>query len=331
MPIVSISEWETYVSRQNRTHILQTAKWGELKSAFGWRAIHLVQDEAGVQLLLRKLPFGFSLAYIPKGPVSGSLGQLLPELDQVCRTQRTIFLIVEPDELSHVTPETIVPPGFTQGKHFIQPRRTLIVDICGDEEQILSRMKQKTRYNIRLAQKKGVTVRAESDIQVFYALMQVTGDRDNFGVHSSNYYRRAYDLFHPGCNCELLIAEFEGKPIAALMVFAHQGRAWYFYGASADTHRNLMATYLLQWEAILWARERGCKEYDLWGVPDEEEQVLEANFTERADGLWGVYRFKRGFGGELRKAAGPWERVYIPWLYRMYRWWAGRRSGGEYE
>ena len=104
------------------------------------------------------------------------------------------------------------------------------------------------------------------------------------------------------------------------MVFAHGDRAWYFYGASSDEHRNLMPTYLVQWEAMRWARHQGCREYDLWGIPDADAQTLEAQFTERADGLWGVYRFKRGFGGELRRAPDPWERVYNPLLYRLYRW-----------
>jgi lipid II:glycine glycyltransferase (peptidoglycan interpeptide bridge formation enzyme) len=87
-----------------------------------------------------------------------------------------------------------------------------------------------------------------------------------------------------------------------------------------------MPAYLLQWEAIRWARAHGCVEYDLWGVPDTDEAELEESFTTRADGLWGVYRFKRGFGGQLRRASGPWDRIYRPMLYRFYRWWVMRGS-----
>jgi lipid II:glycine glycyltransferase (peptidoglycan interpeptide bridge formation enzyme) len=157
-------------------------------------------------------------------------------------------------------------------------------------------MKQKTRYNIRLAQKKGVTVFPTNDLDTFHQLMQVTGQRDAFGVHSLDYYRRAYDLFHPRGECELFLAKLEGEALGGLMVFARGERAWYFYGASSDRRREVMPTYLLQWEAMRWARSRGCTSYDLWGVPDTDEQALEAQFTERADGLWGVYRFKRGLG-----------------------------------
>ncbi|MCK7520564.1 MAG: peptidoglycan bridge formation glycyltransferase FemA/FemB family protein [Ignavibacteriales bacterium] len=176
-------------------------------------------------------------------------------------------------------------------------------------------MKPKCRYNIRLAEKKGVTVRAWDDIPAFHEMMTVTGGRDNFGVHSLEYYQRAYELFHPKGTCELLVAEYEGKPLASLMVFANGKRAWYVYGASNDHERNRMPTYLLQWEAIRWAKARGCEEYDLWGVPDENEETLEANFETRHDGLWGVYRFKRGFGGELKRAAQALDRVYNPLLY----------------
>jgi lipid II:glycine glycyltransferase (peptidoglycan interpeptide bridge formation enzyme) len=201
----------------------------------------------------------------------------------------------------------------------------LVVDLRGDEEQVLNRMKQKTRYNIRLALKKGVVVRTSADLDTFQRLMNVTGSRDSFGVHSLDYYRRAYELFYPRGECELLMAEYEGNPLAGLMVFARGRRAWYFYGASADEHRETMPTYLLQWEAMRWARQLGCIEYDLWGVPDADEATLEANFTTRSSGLWGVYRFKRGFGGLLRRAGSPWDRVYQPALYALYRWWANRR------
>jgi len=201
-----------------------------------------------------------------------------------------------------------------------------MVDLRGTEDDILARMKQKTRYNIRLANKKDVTVRSWDDLPAFHQMMLVTGGRDGFGVHSLEYYQRAYDLFHPTGMAELLVAEYEGVPLAALMVFARGRRAWYMYGASTDEERNRMPTYLLQWEAMRWARSKGAEEYDLWGVPDEDEETLEAHFTERNDGLWGVYRFKRGFGGELKRAVQALDRVYNPLLYKLYLW---RMAGGE--
>ena len=187
-------------------------------------------------------------------------------------------------------------------------------------------MKPKTRYNINLAHKKGVLIRPFSDFEIFHQLMQVTSQRDVFGVHSRAYYQQAYELFYPRGLCELLLAEFEGEPLAALMVFCRGRSAWYFYGGSSNAHRERMPNYLLQWEAMRWARTQGCTEYDLWGVPDADESTLEAQFSERSDGLWGVYRFKRGFGGELRRSTGPWERVYQPLMYRLVQGWMKLRA-----
>jgi len=103
------------------------------------------------------------------------------------------------------------------------------------------------------------------------------------------------------------------------MVFASGKRAWYFYGASTNEERNRMPTYLLQWKAMLWAKKQGCTEYDLWGVPDEELETLESEFNNQSKGLWGVYRFKRGFGGELKRADNPYDRVYKPLIYMAYK------------
>jgi lipid II:glycine glycyltransferase (peptidoglycan interpeptide bridge formation enzyme) len=151
--------------------------------------------------------------------------------------------------------------------------------------------------------------------------MEITGQRDQFGIHNLAYYQRAYDLFSTKALCQLLLAEYEGSPLAALIVFKNGNRAWYFYGASSNNHKDKMPNYLLQWEAIRWAKSQDCIEYDLCGVPDFDITILEENFTKYNAGLWGVYRFKRGFGGELKRAAGPWDRVYHPILYRIYSLW----------
>jgi peptidoglycan pentaglycine glycine transferase (the first glycine) len=323
-------EWDQFVDRHPSAHLLQTSAWGELKSGFGWQIARIVRGDCGAQILFRKLPIGLSLAYIPKGPLGdrSQWDRLWPHVDAICRRYRSILLIVEPDLWStdKLPDVQTVPVGFQPGQQTIQPPRTIVVDLSGTEADILSRMKQKTRYNIRLAKKRGIIVQPSSDLEVFHRLMVETGDRDQFGIHSLAYYQRAFDLFNPINQCAILLAEFDGNPIAALMVFACSGRSWYFYGASRDQYREHMPTYLLQWEAMRWARSRGCLEYDLWGVPDADEANLEKHFIQRTDGLWGVYRFKRGFGGELRRAEGPWQRVYNRPLYQFYRWWVMRKT-----
>jgi len=345
MSILLAPQWDEFLSRFPDAHVLQTCAWGELKAAFGWGVARIASGwekdstypAVGAQILFRKLPFGFRLAYIPKGPVgeagafqgNGAWQNFWPEVDALCREQKAVFLKVEPDEWQRFQAgvENDSPSGFQRSQHSIQPARTLVVDITGDEDCVLSRMKQKTRYNIRLALKKGVLVRSGADVELFYRLMKATGERDGFGVHSLDYFRRAYELFNPRNECELFFAEYQGEPLAALMVFSHGKRAWYFYGASLSEHRERMPTYLLQWEAIRWARAHACTEYDLWGVPDADLDTLESNFERRGDGLWGVYRFKRGFGGHLRRAPGPWDRIYNRPLYTLYRWWMSRRAG----
>jgi len=321
MPILSLTDWNQFLSQHPGAHLLQTGEWGELKSAFGWKPIRIVSGDSGVQILFRRLPLGFTVGYIPKANFDQSL---LPEIDSACKKHHAIFLKFEAD--SWDSESILHPSSFILSKHNIQPPRTIIVDIRGSEEEILAKMKPKTRYNTRLAEKKGVTVRAWDDIESFHKMILVTGGRDGFGIHSLEYYKRVYKLLHPNDLGEILVAEYEGKPLAALFVARNGNRAYYLYGASTDEERNRMPTYLLQWEAMKWAKVRGCEEYDLWGVPDEEEATLEANFESRHDRLWGVYRFKRGFGGELKRAAQAMDRVYNPLLYKLYLW---RFSGSE--
>ena len=315
--------WENYLSAYPEAHLLQTLAWGQVKSRFGWQAHRLAVQDAGAQVLLRSLPLGFKLAYIPKGPVGADWSALWPALDAFCRRQRCVFLKVEPDGWEDQAEGPAMRerlPGFIPSPQIIQPPRTVVVDLQGSEEDILMRMKQKTRYNIRLAEKKEVIVRPSTDLEGFHRLMQATGARDGFSVHSLDYYRQVYDRFYPQGACELLQAEYEGQPLAALMVLGRGQRAWYLYGASTDLERSRMPAYLLQWQAMRWARQHGCLEYDLWGVPDMDESSLEAQFADRADGLWGVYRFKRGFGGQVRRSHGAWDKVYLAPLYAVYRW-----------
>jgi lipid II:glycine glycyltransferase (peptidoglycan interpeptide bridge formation enzyme) len=331
MPEVDFETWKKFISAHPEAHVLQTAEWGELKASFGWELLRVVTKEIGAQILFRKLPLGFTLAYMPKPVFSEQLSvsseRFWAEVDAACCKKRAVFLKIEPDQWEGG--DQSLNTGhwkLNTSPHNIQPPRTIIISLAGDETDIINRMKQKCRYNVRLAEKKGVTVRAWDDLDGFYRLMQATGGRDGFGVHSLEYYRKAYELFRPAGMAELLLAEFEGKPLAALMVFAVGRRSWYLYGASNDEERNRMPTYLLQWEAMRWAKARGCTEYDLWGVPDADEATLEAEFESRSDGLWGVYRFKRGFGGEVKRAAQALDRVYMPWLYKLYLWRMGKRS-----
>lgn len=281
--------------------------------------------------MFRKIPLGYSIAYIPKGPIGMNVN-LLNEIDEVCKSHRAVFLKVEPFGWEPAeTFDGLMNHGFRYSTP-IQPRRTVLIDLLPPEEEILSGMKQKTRYNIRLAEKKGIEVKESRDYDAFHAMSLVTGERDNFGIHTLGYYLKVKELFEPSGQANLLMAYFQGKPVAGIIVMLQGKNAWYLYGASTEEERNRMPTYLLQWEAIKWAKARGCQVYDLWGIPDQEETELEALFTGKQvhDGLWGVYRFKRGFGGAVKRSAGAWDKPYSPGLYRMYQLYTKiRRQGME--
>jgi lipid II:glycine glycyltransferase (peptidoglycan interpeptide bridge formation enzyme) len=319
--------WDDLVVAVPGGHVLQSWAWGELKAQFGWRVRRVAVGSACAQVLFRSLPGGLgSIAYVPRGPAIDfgdpvALGTLLEAIRPLARQQHAICLKIEPDLEDKATRiEQLQDLGFRPSPQVIQPQRTIRVDLDAEPEELLKRMKQKTRYNIRLAGRKGVTIRAgdESDLPAFYRLMEVTAERDGFGIHTQAYYEAAHRLFVPSDHGRLLLAEYEGQLLAGLVVFAFGATACYMYGASSSEHRNRMPTYLLQWEAMLWAKEQGCRTFDLWGVPDEDEDTLEAEFTKRGDGLWGVYRFKRGFGGRLVRTVGAWDLVYAPLRYRLY-------------
>jgi peptidoglycan pentaglycine glycine transferase (the first glycine) len=326
MPELTLAEWNTLLEDHPTAHLLQTGEWGELKSAFGWEPVRMQVGGMGAQILFRRLPLGLTFAYIPKGPMIWKptleeSRKFWSEVDSACRLRRAIFLKVEQDGWEDGNSSNTLPStDFIPSPQHVQPRGTLVIDLHASEEEVFNRMKPKTRYNIRLAGRKGVTVRASDDIGNFHTLISVTSHRGEFHVHSLEYYRRAFELFHPRGMCELFVSEYQGRTLAALMVFACKGTGYYFYGASADEERNRKPTYPLQWEAIRWAQQRGCLEYDMWGIPDEAASMDDDEAGEREDGLWGVYRFKRGFGGEVRRAVRAFDRVYNPLFYKLYLW-----------
>ena len=327
---LSDAEWDSFVAASPKGHILQTSLWGTLKTRFGWEVDRVEVVEGGVlvagaQVLYRFIPTKLlSVAYVPMGPIvdwndSRVVSVMMSALSRNARRRRALYLKVEPDRLDDSDlVMSLTEHGFRSAET-IQPRRTIVLRLDCEEDEILARMKPKTRYNIRLAQRKGVAIRdgTLSDVTAFVQMLQDTGRRDGFSIHSADYYRAAYDLFVPH-SARLLLAVYQGAVLAGMMVFVLGRRAWYMYGASSDHYRNLMPNYLLQWEAIKWARERGCLTYDLWGIPDQEEEVLEREFPSRSDGLWGVYRFKRGFGGQVVRSLGGYDAVYLRGLYRLY-------------
>lgn len=344
------AEWQAFVASHPRGHLLQTGRWAELKCAFGWQAEKVILRAVpspdapilgGASILYRRLPWGQPLAYVPRGPVvnweaADQVRAVLTMARAAAVKRHAALLKIEPEHVDEPAVASVLQSlGFRPSPQRIQPLSTIHIDLTGDEDAILARMKPKWRYNIRLAERKGVTVRVgtAADLPQIQRLLAITSQRDGFGVHSPAYYARATELFMPDGLGVWLVAEHEGRLLAAIAVFALGRMAWYMWGASADEGRNLMPNHALQWAAIRWARERGCTVYDLWGIPDEVGADPAAYAEPESwgeGGLWGVYRFKQGFGGRVVRYVGAWDLPLSRAGHGLYRLALKVRRGGGY-
>ena len=201
--------------------------------------------------------------------------------------------------------------GWRYSNEQIQFANTVMLDLSATEDELLARMKPKTRYNVRLAERKGVKVRQGSahDLDLLYQLYAETSVRDGFVIRSIDYYHTLWNTFLKAGMVDILIAEVDEQPIAALILFKFQRKAWFLYGMSREMHRDKMPNYLLQWEAIRQSKRAGCHTYDLWGAPYQ--------FVE-SDPLWGVYRFKDGLGGQVVRHIGAWDLPVRMTGYRLF-------------
>ena len=311
----------------NGGHFLQSWGWGEFKSQFGWSVARIaVTGDAGpalAQMLVRRKA-GVSVGYIPRGPVPAQRDdsiKLWQAIDREAWRQRSLFVIVEPNEA--------LPAGLAEaarlrpGPGHIQPARTVKVPLL-DDEALLKQMHQKTRYNVRLAQRRGVTMRQathdDGNVDAFYALMLDTAQRNAFGVHERRYYAEFLRVF--GDCAALLFAEIEGRPVAGVIAVCFGGEAIYMYGASSTKDRAHGAGFSIQYETMRWAREQGCTVYDLWGIPAVDPSTTHVDGGDRIAGTsgndWrGLYEFKTRFGGQIVSYPAPLERIYVPGLAHL--------------
>lgn len=331
--------WDGFVHNEPTAHFLQSAAWGTAKAKWGWSARRVaVKREgilaAGAQVLFRSLPLGRSIAYIPRGPVVADddpqlLKALLDEVHRVSKTEGALLLSVEPNWAQPTNgAEQLKQLGFRESQNTIQPSATIMLDIRPSEKEIMAQMHKKWRYNIRLSGRKEVSVRIgnEEDIDTFFKLTNITGQRNEFGTRPKAYYKDVWRAF--GDNACLLIAEYEKKPLASIMVVKTGKTATYLYGASSNEERNRMPNHALQWAGIQWGRDAGCDWYDFWGIPPEvpDDGKVEEFGT---GGLWGVFRFKQGFGGQVVKYPGALDYVYSRiayFAYQKYQEWRAREA-----
>jgi lipid II:glycine glycyltransferase (peptidoglycan interpeptide bridge formation enzyme) len=272
---------------------------------------------AAAQVLRRPLPYTpWGILYATKGPAldygdSELVQRVLSDLETYSRRQGAIALKVDPDVNLPAVAETLVRRGWRYSAEQIQFRNTALLDLSPSEEELLAKMKSKTRYNTRLAARRGVTVRAGGveDVPLFYEMYAETGVRDGFTIREYAYYRDAWQIFLESGLGHILLAEVEGEAVAGLILFQFGERAWYMYGASTARHRNKMPNYALQWAAIRWCKTAGCAVYDLWGAPDT---------LDEQDSMWGVWRFKEGLGAQFAPHIGAYDYPASRVLYWVY-------------
>ena len=303
----SKQKYKKFLESNERCNFQQSLEWAEVKKPNWKPEVILAEDEDGnitgsLCVWIRKMPIFGNIMYSSRGPVCdihdiGIMKQLTDGAKELAKKYNAIVLRMEPDILS---------------KDEIQPRYVFRLDIKDKtEEEVMAGFKQKWRYNIRLAGRKGVTVKegTKEDLKDFHKIMIETGARDGFIIRPLEYFEKMYDCLGPK-HMKVLMAYYEGKPISGVIPIFYGNKTWYLYGASSNKHRNLMPNYLLQWEMIKMAIERKDDVYDFRGVSG----VVDENHPQ-----YGLYRFKQGFGATFTEFIGEVYYPFKPLTYKLYR------------
>ena len=320
--------WNDFILENYPQSFLQSFEWGEFQSSVGRKVIRFAIVEGGRMMAVasvseHKLPLGLRYWYLARGPIAiveaGQAEQFaildfcIKALKEKAKDAGVVFLRMDPGvEKKDISVLEKLDMRPISGS--VQPKDTLVLDLQKSEEEILSAMKPKTRYNIRLAEKKGVEISStmfeEKSFEDFWKLIQETSERDGIVSHSKAYYQKMLESLGADgdLKCFLYLARYEGQVIAANIVLIFGAYAVYLHGASSNANRNLMAPYLLQWRQIRDARAAGCRVYDFWGITVDGENPK-----------WsGITRFKQGFGGREISYAGVYDMPIRKTLYSLY-------------
>ncbi len=329
------SRFNSFVAQFPTGDAIQSWEWGEVKrESGGWIPVRLVGEKdsgeivVSALMLFRKIPkTGKSIAYVPRGPVLDTKNnELVKHFTEgmVCAASKRGAILIKIDPPVSIEEDTeaanVEAAGFRPildptGFGGTQPKCIMQLDLDGDIDEIFARFKPKWRYNIRLAERKGVTVRTEcskEDLKLFYDVLKVTAERDRFLVRSYSYFDTIWEEMVPNGLAKLFLTSFEGRVLSGALAFAIGNRAWYVYGASSNEHRNLMPNHLMQWEMIKWAKSIGCKWYDFRGVSPRRDATVED------DRLQGLNRFKEGFSARYVEYIGEYDLVLSPVWYWLW-------------
>jgi peptidoglycan pentaglycine glycine transferase (the first glycine) len=333
--ITDCEQWNAFLVRQPRGHLLQSYEWGELNKYLGGKIYRLgaLQDGnliGAMQLTVAPVPLPASIPgvhlnwlYSVRGPTvespdSPALPALIEHAHSLARQEHSVVLRVEPniaddDPNEHVWLAAYHKLGFRSNPVAIHGRRSWVLDIRPSAEQLLANFKMTWRQNIRAAERKGVIIReaqGEADLTTYYNLLKVTSERDDFFIHNQAYHQEILRHYASKGDAVLFLAEHEGEAIAAKMLIRFGDWCWDMFGASANHKRNLKPTYLLQYRCFLWAKEHNCSYFDFRTIPE----VLEPG-----EEMWGVYEYKKGFNGFSRLNMPTQDYVYRPLIYQAWR------------
>ncbi len=313
-------KFDKFVSESTKGNFMQTKMWARVKN--NWiNEVVLSCDEddnikGAMSILIRKVPvFNNTIMYAPRGPVCDvhdkvTIEELVEGARMIGKKYKSYVLKIDPDVKANdeefvkiMTDIGFETKGTSKNFEGIQPRFVFRLDIKDKtEEEVFEGFHSKTRYNIRLAERKGVTSRigGREDLKRFHEIMQETGMRDEFVIRNLEYFEKMYDEMAPE-NLRLYMASYEGEDIAGTIAIYYGNKVWYLYGASSNAKRNVMPNYLLQWEMIKWAIEKKCDIYDFRGVSGD---------IDESNPLYGLYRFKKGFNGEFTEFVGEMELIF---------------------
>ncbi|MFC1656402.1 lipid II:glycine glycyltransferase FemX [Patescibacteria group bacterium] len=303
----------------NYDSILQTKEWSDFKAHFGWKA-HQINK---IWILQKKIALGRSVLYIPEANKDALLSLDMDKVKELAKKTNTIFLKIEPmiEENDKETQQFLDKHNFSKSFEELQPGSRQMLDISDTHEKILKKMKPKGRYNINLAEKKGIKVTSgisTRELKNFYKLFVETSKRDKFTPRAKIYFQKMLATFEKKDIGQVYIAYFEHQPLAAIIATFYGNTATYLYGASSSEHRNLMAPYLLHWHIIKDAKRNNCKIYDLLAV--SPKNVKKHKYD-------GITEFKEKFGGKHIELIGSYDLIFAPWLYNTYKIIERQRRG----
>ncbi len=318
------ARWDELVIATGQPHLTQSAAWALLKALTGWEARRFVFDDGGVaQVLVRRLPLGITVAYAPRGPLvpASALAPAIVALREALASDRCASLLCDPE----VAPDdalraSLGRAGVRPSPVYVQPRRTLLMDLSVDPEAALGAMRKKTRQYIHKAERAGVVTEETKDLDRFLAVLRKVGERDRFALHSREYFATLTRAL--GERAHILLARVGDEDCGAMLLARMADRAWELYGGWSGAHAEARPFYLLKWRAMRRMGALGAVRYDMWGLSEHGDRQTSGGST---DALAGVENFKLGFGGQVTEWIGALETPVRPLLYPLWQLGARKR------